>query len=47
VSDSRNPEDIIGSRSLGLVRLRFGLERKYVTTVDDEQNLTNYLILVG
>jgi hypothetical protein len=41
-----NPEDIMGSRSLGLVRLRFGLERKYVTTVDDEQNLTNYLILV-
>src|SRR5579872_6682803 len=36
----------MGSRSLGLIRLRFGLERKYVTTVDDEQNLTNYLILV-
>jgi len=41
-----NPETIMGSRSLGLVRIRFGLERKFVTTVDDEQNLTNYLILV-
>jgi hypothetical protein len=34
------------SGSLGLIRQRFGLERQYVTTVDDEQNLTNYLILV-
>lgn len=25
---------------------RFGLERKFVNTIDDEQNLTNYLILV-
>jgi Bacterial Ig-like domain (group 3)/SdrD B-like domain len=41
-----NPEDIKKSGSLGLVRQRFGLERRYVTTVDDEQNLTNYLILV-
>lgn len=41
-----NPEDIMGSRSLGVVRQRFGLERRFVTTVDDEQNLTNYLILV-
>jgi hypothetical protein len=41
-----NPETITASRSLGLVRQRFGLERKYVTTVDDEQNLTNYLIMV-
>jgi hypothetical protein len=41
-----NPEDIHRSGSLGLVRQRFGLERRYVTTVDDEQNLTNYLILV-
>jgi hypothetical protein len=41
-----NPEAIMGSRSLGLVRKRFGLERRYVTTVDDEQNLTNYLIMV-
>ncbi len=41
-----NPEDIHRSGSLGLVRQRFGLERRFVTTVDDEQNLTNYLILV-
>jgi hypothetical protein len=41
-----NPENIEGSASLGLVRMRFGLERRYVTSVDDEQNLTNYLILV-
>jgi hypothetical protein len=41
-----NPEDIETSGSLGLVRQRFGLERRYVTTVDDEQNLTNYMILV-
>jgi hypothetical protein len=39
-----NPERVGGS--LGLVRKRFGLERRYVNTVDDEQNLTNYLILV-
>ncbi len=41
-----NPEDIKKSGSLGLVRQRFGWERRFVTTVDDEQNLTNYLILV-
>jgi hypothetical protein len=39
------PEEIVKG-SLGLVRQRFGLQRGYVTTVDDEQNLTNYLILV-
>jgi hypothetical protein len=39
------PEEIVGG-SLGLVRKRFGFDRKYVTTVDDEQNLTNYYILV-
>ncbi len=44
--DPTNPEHIARSGSLGLVRQRFGLERQYVTTVDDEQNLTNYLILV-
>ena len=32
--------------SLFLVQQRFGLERRYVTTIDDEQNLTNFLILV-
>ena len=41
-----NPEYIPRQGSLGLVRQRFGLERRYVTTVADEQNLTNYLILV-
>jgi hypothetical protein len=41
-----NPEDSNTSGSLGFIRQRFGLERRYVTTVDDEQNLTNYMILV-
>jgi hypothetical protein len=40
-----NPEHIPREASLGLVRQRFGLERRFVTTVDDEQNLTNYMIL--
>jgi hypothetical protein len=44
--DPTNPEDITRVGSLGLVRERFGLERRFVTTVDDEQNLTNFLILV-
>jgi hypothetical protein len=43
----QNAEDIKMSGSLGLVRQRFGLDRTYVVSVDDEQNLTNYLILVG
>jgi hypothetical protein len=30
---------------LGLLRIRFGLERRFVNTIDEEQNLTNYLIL--
>jgi hypothetical protein len=42
-----NAEDIKTAGSLGLVRQRFGLDRTYVISVDDEQNLTNYLILVG
>jgi hypothetical protein len=41
-----DPEHIPRAGSLGLVRERFGLRREDVTTVDDEQNLTNYLILV-
>jgi hypothetical protein len=41
-----DPEYIPRAGSLGLVRERFGLQRKDVTTVEDEQNLTNYLILV-
>jgi len=39
-----NPDHVRGS--LGLVKKRFGLDRTFVTTVDDEQNLTNFLILV-
>jgi hypothetical protein len=39
-----NPEMAKGE--LGTLRDRFGLERKYVTTVADEQNLTNYIVLV-
>ena len=39
------PEEIVKG-SLGKVRQRFGFQRRYVTTVDDEQNFTNYLILV-
>jgi hypothetical protein len=31
---------------LGKVRERFGLKRDFVTTIADEQNLTNYIILV-
>ncbi len=40
-----NPEHIKQSGSLGLIRQRFGLERRNVNTVDDEQNLTNYMIM--
>lgn len=39
-----NPEASGGE--LGILRDRFGLERKFVTTVTDEQNLTNYIVLV-
>jgi hypothetical protein len=31
---------------LGLVKHRFGLDRKYVKMIDEEENLTNFLILV-
>jgi hypothetical protein len=41
----RRPVEIVGG-SLGLVRKRFGFDRRYVTTVDDEQDLTNYYIVV-
>jgi hypothetical protein len=41
----RRPEEVVRG-SLGLVRKRFGFERRFVTTVDDEQDLTNYYILV-
>jgi len=31
---------------LGIMRERFGLKRGFVTTIEDEQNLTNYMIVV-
>lgn len=31
---------------LGLLRQRFNLKREFITTIADEQNLTNYLIVV-
>jgi hypothetical protein len=39
-----SPENIHGD--LGRLGSRFGLSRSFVTTIDDEQNLTNYLILI-
>jgi hypothetical protein len=39
-----NPEHASGQ--LGEIRERFNLKRKYITTISDEQNLTNYLIVV-
>ena len=39
-----DPESVGGD--LGKLGLRFGMERFRVNTIDDEQNLTNYLILV-
>src|SRR5262245_56608085 len=43
VKDLNDTEDLDGQ--LGLLRERFGLERKFVNTIDEEQNLTNYLII--
>ena len=40
-----NPEDLPELCSLGLLRHLFGLERSHVNSVEDEQNLTNYIIL--
>jgi hypothetical protein len=31
---------------LGILRERFGLKRDFITTIQDEQNLTNYMIVV-
>jgi hypothetical protein len=39
-----NPEEVEGQ--LGVLRARFGLKRDLVNTIEEEQNLTNYLILV-
>jgi hypothetical protein len=38
------PEQVDGQ--LGNLRERFGLERERVNTIEEEQNLTNYLVLV-
>jgi hypothetical protein len=43
IKDLDDTEDLDGQ--LGLLRERFGLERKFVNTIDEEQNLTNYLII--
>jgi hypothetical protein len=43
LDDLDDTEDLDGQ--LGLLRERFGLERKFVNTIDEEQNLTNYLII--
>jgi hypothetical protein len=42
--DYRDPEAVQGH--LGQLAARFGLQRKWVNTIEDEQNLTNFLILV-
>ena len=42
--DPSSPEKVGGH--LGVLRLRFGLERERVNTIAEEQNLTNALILV-
>jgi len=39
-----NPEASGGE--LGLIRQRFSLERRYIATIPDEQNVTNYMIVV-
>ncbi|HEX8814082.1 MAG TPA: hypothetical protein VF753_01145 [Terriglobales bacterium] len=42
-----NSEALDGQHSqLGILRERFNLKRKYINTVADEQNLTNFLIVV-
>src|SRR5262245_30112154 len=43
VDELDDTEDLEGQ--LGLLRERFGLERRFVNTIDEEQNLTNYLIV--
>jgi len=46
---TNNEEDLGDTEKLngqlGLLRTRFGLERRFVNTIDEEQNLTNYLIV--
>jgi hypothetical protein len=40
-----DPESVSGQ--LGILRDRFGLTRNLVNTIDEEQNLTNYFIIVN
>jgi uncharacterized glyoxalase superfamily protein PhnB len=40
-----DPGGVATSSSLGQLRQRLGLERRYVNSVADEQNLSNYLLL--
>lgn len=41
-----NPEGADHESQLGILRQRFNLKREFITTIADEQNLTNYLIVV-
>jgi len=41
-----NPEGAHRESQLGILRQRFNLKREFITTIADEQNLTNYLIVV-
>jgi hypothetical protein len=41
-----NSEGAHRNSQLGLLRQRFNLKREFITTIADEQNLTNYLIVV-
>ena len=42
-ADRQDPEQVSGL--LGKLRLRFGMSREQINTIDEEQNLTNFLIL--
>jgi hypothetical protein len=44
VAHSHNPENVGGQ--LRRVRAEFGMDRSRITTIDEEQNLTNFFILV-
>ena len=41
---SRDPADVNGS--LGLLRNRLGLDRRFINTIDEEQDFTNFLIVL-
>ena len=41
-----NSEGAHRESQLGILRQRFNLKREFITTIADEQNLTNYLIVV-